>query len=198
MNKPKSKSGIKPTLLTHPETGETLTRREWAEKLGIKLDTLQQQINRGDKGLSKRKWYEYNGPAMQGPRLAVALVLNREYEHRTNGLRCWLEWFTPDDDVELLGRTRKVMIRICGNDPSCSQTMTHEVFSKEFKLVGSPKPTVKTPTPEQLNFKVESRNRFRKSPQLIPVIKHEGPPDRKTRTRPSAHTKLLSEIAKRK
>ena len=192
-----NKSGVKPHLLTHPITGETKTRKEWARELGIPLATLHQQLHRDRLGTSKRKWWQ--GEIKQGPRMTVVLMTGREYAHKASGLRCWLEWFTPDDEVMRLGKTRKVMIRVCGNDPNCAQTMTYERFSEEFRLIGSPRPNLKTLTPAELNMRAARANRFRNSPQLIPVIKPETDPDpdRRTRTRPSAHTRLLSEIASR-
>lgn len=191
--KPKSKSGVKPHLLTHPVTGEAKTRAEWAAELGIPLPTLQQQLHRDKLGKSKRKWWQ--GSISQGPRPNTHLLLGREYEHRRNGLRCWLEWFTPDEDV-LRGKTLKVHVRVCGNDPNCSQTMHYTVFAEEFRLIGSPKAKVRQLPAAALNMIVEQKNRFRTSPKLIPVIK-EGTPERRTRSRPTSHMRLLGEIANR-
>ena len=49
---------FQPALLTHPVTGKTQTRAQWAKHLKIKLPALQKRLYRDRLGLSKRPWWK--------------------------------------------------------------------------------------------------------------------------------------------
>ena len=83
----KTNPHFQPDSLTHPVTGKTQTRSEWAEELGISLGALNQRLYRDRRMTSKRRWWDNS--IKPGP--PVLLLCFREYEHRDNKLRYWLE-----------------------------------------------------------------------------------------------------------
>lgn len=168
-------AGMPPGLLTRPRIGDepelTLTRKEWADHLGIKLDALHQRINRSEKCGGKVPWWT---PHVKKGRTGLTpLLLGKLYKERvargeTAIKRCFLESFEDGDSPD-----RLVIIRLCGDDENCTQTLTYYNFLLGWKACGTNAPLIVPMDRTSLIFAVEEANLGREKTLTRPRIGEE-------------------------
>ena len=134
---------FQPDSLTHPITGKTQTRSEWAEEFGISLGALNQRLYRDRLRASKRPWWDDS--VESGP--SVSLLCSREYNHRKNKLRYWLESFTSEEVRIRTSRRREILTYV----------LPHDRFFAEFRV--RPSSAIHF-TPKRLDARCDKANQI--------------------------------------